>query len=205
MLKKLLIVLVTVGAVSIASYANTTDSFTITVTVNLNYSVLITTDDVGMSYTMNTPSEVTQSTATWGAGAGHLSTATIMNNGSVTADWQIAGTINSAGNAWHFGSSKDTVASDTCTVCVILTDNDVSGIDIDTSWDDNDLLGGTGATPEWHNMTATLHNDGSADGENVAVNESHGLLYRIRMPSDVTTSNSQAITVHVRAMPSGTF
>jgi len=194
----------------------TTDMFTITVTPSLNYSVAIDTGSQDpIDITMDVPGQVYCSTAPNWAGSS-LSTATVKNNGNTTADWQASCAIRNltGGKRWFLpatnAAGKDaSISVDSCTVCILVADTatSISVVSQNTDFGNADMMLEQGGIPQWHNLKASdFYYD--RDGNNVtsaAGDNQRTLFYRIRMPSDVSNGDAQAITINIRAVTSASF
>lgn len=191
-------------------YGLTTDVFTISITPTLNYSVMIDTGGtaaLGINVNYETPSQMYISTGADFSGT-ELTTATIYNNGNVTADWQVnAGIRNGVGGAkaWALGAAdKDTVAVDSVTLCVVLATLPATVV-TDGTFTNSDLVYQTGSS--WHNLAGTNFNH-NANGDNIPVtagSNSRVMWYRIKLPTDTSTGDRQDLSINIRAVTSATF
>ena len=205
--------------VSVSGYGLTTDCFEVWVRANVYYSVMIDTSGAAMDFGSMGLSDVKWSTETIPANG--PSTATVTNNGNVTADWQILAE-KQTNVVWDLRdrsiADKDDVLRDSPTLCLILcpmttalaniTDGsfgDEDMVDLDTVWDNI-------AAPNYSsepNQTAAEQTDG--DGNNVTFTPAGGdatkrlMFLRIKAPSDTTVTSTQKFRINVRAMTSGQF
>ncbi len=208
-LKRMLLMMVLAVFAGGAAYGLTTDAFTISITPTLNYSVMIDTGSTAagsINVNYDTPSQLYISTGTDFSGT-ELTTATIYNNGNVTADWQVnAGIRNGVGGpkAWALGATdRNTVSVDSITLCVVLATLPAGAV-ADGTFADNDLVYLTGSN--WHNLSGTNFNH-NANGDNIPVTGSNSrvMWYRIKMPTDTSTGDRQDLSINIRAVTSATF
>ena len=155
------------------------DSFEITCTPVVTYSVTISTPASGMEFTSV---DVNQTYVS-------LTSATVTNNGNVTADWKITG---QALDDWMLGAAP---AADTVRLLGMLNSapaaqGEFSAADdvIDTEAD----------------MDSTSY-AGDQDGNNVAPNADRLLWIRLDSPTDTSYDTTQRFRVLIQAYPSSEF
>ena len=218
MIRIMFLVLLAIGVVSTASYAITTDAFTISITPVLNYSVMISTGvtvpvDGDWTYNLSALGELVYSTQAAFADNTAWSTATVYNNGNVTADWRIKGVVltGSIVSSWTLGTAGlNDNGPNRFTVAVVLASTagakrSMASI-VEGDFETDDLLNG-----DWQDMS-----DGSPgpdrfgidaygdDVEKVTYN-AKVLYYRVRMPTDVNSGDEQRITINIAAVTAATF
>ena len=214
---RMILVFVMLGlAVMCEGAPGTTDMFTITVTPSLNYSVAIDTGiQDPIDITMDFPGQVYCSTATNWTGT-NITTASVRNNGNTVADWQASCSIRNltGGKRWFLpatnaGGKDASISVDSCTVCILIADTAtaISSINQNTDFGNADMMLEQGGIPQWHNLKASdfYYN---RDGNNVVStggDTQRLIFYRIRMPSDVSNGDGQAITINIRAVTSASF
>jgi len=155
------------------------DAFEISVTPSLNYSVAIATPASGIEFTGID------------VGTTYVSadTATVTNDGNVSADWKITGT---ALDDWTLGAAP---AANVARVLAILNSEAAGSGDFDTS---NDDIG-----PE-ANMDATNFT-GDQTGNDVAASAQRLMSIRLDSPTDTSYDSTQRFRVEVTAYPSSEF
>jgi len=199
----ILLVIVTIGLITELGYSVTIDSFEVYVTPAFYYSVAIDTRGAAMDFGPMTPNEVKWSTSPT-PGSGTPSSATVLNNGNVTADLQIMAEKQS-GTVWEAsGTTKNSVGLNQCTIVLVLTTATVSISNInDNVFPDSALLYTDSA---WRNLTNSFSASSyGATGDNVPVNDLRGIYVRMKAASDTTTTAQQKFRVNIRALSASTF
>ena len=211
MMSRILAVMMLVCVTAGIGNALTTDAFTITITPVLNYSVMISTTVTAaqlIDLNMGAMSQMFISTGI-NYTSQEITTATVYNNGNTAADWQINGSVVNTlgGKPWAFGTTaKDTVDIDSITVAIVLGDPSnrrISNV-TDATFGNSDLIGTAWSNLQQPNFCAEA---AGWDGDNVPYSgtTSRIVFYRLKTPSDISTSDPQAITINIRARPTGTF
>ena len=178
-MRKLFLLVVLAGMVGMV-YGLNPDAFQISCTPSVNYSVQISTPAAGLAF----------SAVAVGTTYVNSSTATITNNGDVTADWKIKAT---ALNTWTLGA---TPAQNVARLLGALKSTLAVTGDFDTALD---LL-----TTGEENMNATKYTVDQTGGD-VAKTTNRLLSIRLDSPTDTTVDVEQKFRVEVKAYPSGTF
>jgi hypothetical protein len=115
---------------------------------------------------------------------------------------------------WDLGTDLSDVGTDQATVAVVMTATDTAEASIanmdGTEFEDDDVLDDT----TWLQMDAGtdicgIGNPGPAQdyGDDVAKDTYNAkvLFYRIAMPTDVSSGETQRLSINIRAVTSGSF
>jgi hypothetical protein len=131
---------------------------------------------------------------------------TVTNSGEVVADWKIRAD-DAAG--WYLddtNANKDTVGTDTATLCAIITTVATAPSDIDDGdfHISDDLLknspGGTDGE-----MNSDQYNDGGTDGDDVGAGEQRRLWIRLKTPDNTTTIDAQQFRMYIETYAPSEF
>jgi len=194
------------------SIAGPTESVELSVIPRVTYSVVIDTSGAAIDFGYMAPNEVKWTTGT--GAPGNPSTATIRNDGTTTADWQIR-MVPMTGTVWistnHApGNTKDTNGFNKICLTGILTPLTTSAAQINNNSFDSgysDIIDG-----EFRNMGQNgdfAGGDGSTSGKNngnnVAAGDGRILWLRMKSASDTSVTSQQKFRIEIRAMPSDTF
>jgi len=178
-MKKLLSA-VAMAAIAGSLHAASSDSLEISMTPVVTYSVVISTPANGLAFG-NVNLNATYVSAT---------TATITNNGNVSADWKIKAT---ALNTWQLGA---TPGLDTVRILAVLKSAVASSGEFDTT---NDLL--TTTEKNMDNVQFTV----DQTGNNVPASGVRLLTTRIDTPTDTSVDTEQKFRIDITAYPASTF
>ena len=161
-------------------FAANPDSFEISCTVAVNYSVAITTPSGGLSF-----SNVDVNTTYV-----NTSSAAIQNNGNVTADWTIKGTNL---DEWTLGAAP---GSNQVRLLGTMMNGPAGSGDFEVLTDT--------ITASEANMDGTNYTNGQT-GDDVTSTSYRELWIRLDSPTDTDYDTEQKFRIDVRAYPSGTF
>jgi hypothetical protein len=178
-MKKLLSA-VAMTAIAGSLYAASTDSLEISMTPVVTYSVAVSTPANGLVFG-NVNLNTTYVSPT---------TATIINNGNVSADWKIKA---AALNTWQLGAAP---GLDTVRILAVLKSAIAASGEFDTS---NDLL--TVSEKNMDNTQFTV----DQTGNNVPASGVRLLTTRIDTPTDTSVDTEQKFRIDITAYPSSTF
>ena len=160
-------------------YAADTDSFEITCTPILTYSVTISTPATGLSFNVEP-----------GQSYVYSSTVTVKNTGNVSADWTISGI---SLNTWTLGA---TPGPDTVRLLGVFKTSLANSGDFDVSLD-------TITATESNMKNPNYYVD--EDGNDVPKNGTRLLSIRLDAPTDTSVDTEQKFRIEIKAYPSSKF
>ncbi|OGS28088.1 MAG: hypothetical protein A2297_07045 [Elusimicrobia bacterium RIFOXYB2_FULL_48_7] len=164
-------------------YGVNPDSFEISVTPNIVYSVLISTPEGGIAFTSND-----LNTAYVNAGS-----ATVTNNGNIVADWTMKAT---ALNTWTLGTTLSDNGGDNK---MVLAAQFNGALPLAGDYVDADVL----TTSE--KDASTVNFAGTQNGDDVAKTDSRLLWIYVKTPTNTTVEIAQKFRVEVKAYPASRF